>query len=130
MNPAHTRLLVVDDMPTMRKLVIMSCKKVGFVDFLEGKDGSDAYQVLAAASPPVGMILCDWMMPNSNGIDFLKRVRSEERFKNIPFILLTAEAEASQVKEAFALGVTDYIVKPFSVEVLQEKLKKMADKNT
>jgi two-component system chemotaxis response regulator CheY len=118
-----TRILVVDDMLTMRKLVMKSCKDVGFTDFIEAADGAKAWEALTNSNPPVGIIISDWNMPNSSGIDFLKRVRSESRYKALPFLLVTAEAEGHQVVEAVKAGVTEYLIKPFTRDSLETKLK-------
>lgn len=122
MFDTNTRILVVDDMMTMRKLVVKALKEIGFSDFIEASDGAKAWEALTNSEVPVGIIISDWNMPNSTGIDLLKRVRAESRFKELPFILVTAESDAAQVTEAVKAGVTGYIVKPFTVDTLREKL--------
>lgn len=117
-----TRVLIVDDMSTMRKLVTKSCKDIGFADFTEAPDGAKAWEALVAANPPIGLVISDWNMPNCSGLDFLKQVRADARYAKLPFVLLTAEAEQSQVVEAVKAGVTNYIVKPFTTETLKQKL--------
>ena len=117
-----TRVLVVDDMMTMRKIVSRTCKDLGFADITEAPDGQKAWEAVQSAQPPFGLIVSDWNMPNCTGLEFLKRVRADGRFKAIPFVLLTAESEASQVAEALRAGVDNYIVKPFTVEVVRNKL--------
>ena len=121
----NTRILVVDDMMTMRKLIIRSCQEIGFLNFVEAADGAIAWEKLSVANPPIGLIICDWNMPNVSGLEFLKRLRVDERFKDLPFILLTAESEKAQVAEAINSGVTSYIVKPFNTETLRVKLEKV-----
>ena len=115
-------VLVVDDMKTMRKIVIKSLKTVGFKNFVEAEDGQKAWEQLNAAENNVGLIISDWNMPNCSGLDFLKRVRADSRVKTLPFIMLTAESEGEQVVEAVKAGVDNYIIKPFSVDVLKQKL--------
>ncbi len=117
-----TRVLVVDDMMTMRKLVMKALKEIGFTDFLEASDGRIAWETLSGASPAVGLIISDWNMPNATGIDLLKRVRAESKFKHLPFLLVTAEAEKTQVAEALQAGVSNYVIKPFTADILKEKL--------
>lgn len=117
-----TRILIVDDMPSMRKFIAISCKGLGFSDFIEGKNGNDGYEKLVSSNPPVGVVLCDWNMPECTGAEFLKRVRSEPRFKLLPFIMITAEGEKEFVVNAKELGVSAYIVKPFTADQLKEKL--------
>jgi two-component system chemotaxis response regulator CheY len=116
------RVLVVDDMMTMRKLVTKCCKEIGFTDFVEAADGALAFAELEKANPPIGLVISDWNMPNLTGLDFLKKVRADARFKALPFVLVTAEAEQSQVVEAVKAGVTNYVVKPFTAQILKEKL--------
>lgn len=117
-----TRVLVVDDMMTMRKIVARACKDIGFSDITEAADGQKAWEAIQAAAPSIGLVISDWNMPNCTGLDLLKRVRADSRFKKIPFILLTAESEGHQVAEAVKSGVDNYIVKPFTPDLLQKKL--------
>lgn len=117
-----TRVLVVDDMMTMRKLVQKACKDIGFTDFTEASDGAIGWQKIQEANPPIGLIISDWNMPNSTGLDLLKRVRSDSKMAKTPFILVTAEAEQHQILEAVKAGVNNYVTKPFTAEILKEKL--------
>lgn len=117
-----TRVLVVDDMMTMRKIVTKACKDMGFDDITEAADGQKAWEAIQAAEPTIGLVISDWNMPNCTGLDLLKRVRADSRFKKLPFILLTAESEGQQVAEAVKSGVDNYIVKPFTPDLLQKKL--------
>ena len=115
------KVLIVDDMLTMRKIVTKSCRDLGFKNFVEAADGALAWKTLNE-NPDVGLIISDWNMPNMSGLDFLKRVRADSKFAPLPFVLLTAESELEQVKTAVAAGVDNYIVKPFTPSVLQQKL--------
>lgn len=124
MYAPNTRILIVDDMMTMRKLVTKALKELGFSDFAEAPDGAKAWEAFSTASPAFGMIVSDWNMPNATGIDLLKRVRADSRFKSTPFFLVTAEAEKGQVMEALSLGVSGYIVKPFTAEAIRIQLEK------
>lgn len=117
-----TRVLIVDDMKTMLKLVTRSLNELGYTNILEARDGRVAWETLLGANPPVGLIISDWNMPSATGIDLLKRVRAEGQYKHLPFILLTAEAEKTQVAEAVQAGVTNYLVKPFTTPLLREKI--------
>ena len=117
-----TRILVVDDMLTMRKIVTKVCKEIGFTDILEAEDGAKAWEKLEGANPPGGVIISDWNMPNLSGLDFLKKVRADARFAKMPFILVTAEAEQHQVVEAIKAGVSNYVVKPFTADQLKDKI--------
>lgn len=118
----NTHILVVDDMKTMRKLVMKACKDIGFSSFTEAADGAEAWQLLSASDSSIGLVISDWNMPNCTGLDLLKRVRGSSKLKDLPFVLLTAESEASQVHEALRAGVDNYIVKPFTTVSLKEKI--------
>lgn len=119
---SDARILVIDDMTTMRKVVIKSLKEFGFTDFQEASDGNLGWEVLNQSSPPIQLIISDWNMPNCSGLDLLKKIRSDAKFRNLPFILLTAESESHQVMEAVRSGVSNYIVKPFTPPQLKEKI--------
>lgn len=117
-----TRILVVDDMMTMRKLVAKACKEIGFTDITEAADGALAWTAVTEANPSFGLIISDWNMPNCTGLDLLKRVRADSRFGKTPLILVTAEAEQHQILEAAKAGVSQYLMKPFTSESLREKI--------
>ena len=117
-----TRVLVIDDMLTMRKIVMKNLKEMGFTNLTEAADGNLGWAVIEAGNPPVELVISDWNMPNCTGLALLKKVRADARFAKLPFIMLTAEAEAPQVKEAVVSGATNYILKPFTAEVLKQKI--------
>lgn len=116
-----TRILIVDDMMTMRKLVKKALSGMGYMNFDEAEDGQKAWAKLSEFQD-IGLVISDWNMPNCTGLDLLKRVRGDSRLRNMPFILLTAEAEAHQVKDAVVAGVDNYVIKPFTPENLKEKI--------
>jgi len=120
-----TRILVVDDMKTMRVLLRKRLSELGLNNVTEAVDGDPAWKEIEkqlAAGSPFQLIISDWLMPETNGIHLLQRVRSNSKLKATPFIMLTAENEAGAVKEAIAAGVTGYLVKPFTPETFKEKL--------
>lgn len=120
-----TKILVVDDMLTMRKIITKNLKEYGFSKIEEADDGATAWPALEHAlqvNQPFQLVLSDWNMPGMKGIDLLKKVREDARFKKLPFLLITAESEKSQVIEAIKLDVSDYIVKPFTAQHLKDKL--------
>ena len=117
-----TRILICDDMMTMRKLVSKVCKDLGFKDITETADGLLGWAALTQADPPIGLIISDWNMPNCSGLDFLKKVRADPKFQKLPFVMVTAEAEQHQILEAVKSGVSNYVMKPFTAETLKEKL--------
>ncbi|MCB9073580.1 MAG: response regulator [Bdellovibrionaceae bacterium] len=122
MFASTTKVLIVDDMSTMRKLVLKACNQLGLVNVEQAEDGVKAWEKIAASPEPFGLIISDWNMPNCTGIDLLKRVRSTANTKDTPFVLLTAERDTAQVKEAVEAGVDNYIVKPFNQETFAEKI--------
>jgi two-component system chemotaxis response regulator CheY len=100
---------------------------LGFSDFSEAEDGVLAWDALVAAGG-YDFIVSDWNMPNMTGIDFLRKVRADPRFKDTPFLLITAEAKRSQILEAAEAGVNGYIVKPFTAATLNEKIQKIFER--
>lgn len=125
-----TRILVVDDMMTMRKIVSKVCKELGFTDLTEAADGTLAWEAINSASPSFGLVISDWNMPNCSGLDLLKRVRADSRFGKMPFVLVTAETEQHQIKEAITAGVSSYVIKPFTSDTLKQKLEQVHAKLT
>ena len=122
------RVLVVDDFPTMRRIVKNILKQIGFENIDEAENGKDAFKKLKSGD--YGLVVSDWNMPVMDGLEFLKNVRNDSQLKDIPFLMVTAEAEKEKVIEAIKAGVDNYIVKPFTGEVLKEKLEKIAQKKT
>lgn len=120
------KVLVVDDFPTMRRIVKNLLKQIGFENIDEAENGEDAFRKLQASE--YGLVVSDWNMPVMDGLQLLKAVRSDPKLKEIPFLMVTAEAEKEKVIEAIKSGVDNYIVKPFTGEVLKEKLEKIAQK--
>lgn len=125
-----TRVLILDDMMTMRKIVSRACKEIGFTDIIEAADGALGWQALTQSTPPVGLVMSDWNMPNCTGLELLKRVRGDKRFTHLPFVLVTAEAEQHQIVEAVSAGVSGYIVKPFNAAALKHALEGVHQKIT
>lgn len=119
----NMKVLVVDDFATMRRIVKGVLKQLGFTQTIEAEDGSAALAELKKQS--VGLIVSDWNMPKMTGLDFLKAVRADDSLKGIPFIMLTAEGQKENVLEAVKAGVSNYIVKPFTLETFSEKLEKV-----
>jgi len=121
----NMKVLIVDDLPMMRKMLRYLLKQIGFTNIIEADGGKSAMKMLK--NEKVDLIMCDWNMPEIKGIDILNKVRSDDELKNIPFIMITCEAKKKTVEEAIKAKVTDYVVKPFSGEAISEKLKKIFD---
>jgi two-component system chemotaxis response regulator CheY len=120
----NMKILVVDDFPTMRRIVKTLFRQNGFTNFIEAEDGAQGYDTLKK-NPDVEFIVSDWNMPNMTGIEFLKAVRADPKFKHLPFLMVTAEAEKENIIEAVKSGVSNYVVKPFTGQTLAEKLAKI-----
>jgi two-component system chemotaxis response regulator CheY len=124
-NP-KMKILIVDDFPTMRRIVKNLLKQLGYENIEEAEDGIQAYSKLK--NNGFEFIVCDWNMPNMDGFELLKRIKSDPELRDIPFLMVTAEAEKEKVIEAIKAGVSNYIVKPFTAEVLKEKIDKILEK--
>jgi two-component system chemotaxis response regulator CheY len=125
MFKTNTKFLIVDNFGTMRKIVKKALADLGYANSFEATDGLNAYQLFAEHSKsgdPFEFVISDWNMPNMSGIDLLKKCRSEDQFKTLPFMLVTAQSEQTQILEAAKAGVTEYVIKPFSREMLESKL--------
>jgi len=113
-------ILIVDDFNTMRRLVRNCLKQLGFENVSEAEDGAIALTKLQAGE--FKFIISDWNMPNMMGIDLLKAVRADPKLKGTPFLIVTAEAQKENIIEAAKAGVSNYIFKPFTADLLQQKL--------
>lgn len=114
------KILIVDDFATMRQIVKKSLRQLGFDNITEAVDGNDALNKLKADE--YKFIVSDWNMPNMMGIDLLKAIRSDDKLKQLPFLMVTAEAQKENIIEAAKAGVSQYIIKPFTVDALQQKI--------
>lgn len=126
MFPPETRILIIDDMPSIRDIVRTTLKGLGFKNIQEAADGEDGLNAMLRAVGPttsIQLVISDWNMPKMKGIELLKQVRATAQWQDLPFILLTSEAERDQVTEAVLAGVSQYIVKPFSSKIFENKLK-------
>jgi len=117
------KFLVVDDFSTMRRIVKNILKQLGYEDIEEAEDGVNAYTKLKNGG--FGLVVSDWNMPNMDGMQLLKKIRNDPELKDTPFLMVTAEAEKHKVVEAIKAGVNNYIVKPFTAELLKEKMDKI-----
>jgi len=127
-----TRVLVVDDLKTMRKILANTLHAAGLPLTVEADDGSTAWALIEESvqkNEAFGLIICDWNMPQMPGIELLKRVRELEATKETPFIIVTAEAEQKKILEAIRLGVSNYVVKPISPAIFLEKLTAVYNKH-
>jgi two-component system chemotaxis response regulator CheY len=122
----NMKILVVDDMSTMRRIIKNILKQLGFSNMDEAENGQEALQKLRAES--FGFVVSDWNMPVMPGIELLRAIRADENLKHIPVLMVTAEAQKENLIEAIQAGVNNYVVKPFTAETMQEKINKIFNK--
>ena len=125
---ADIKILVVDDMSTMRKIIKNMLGQIGFTNITEADDGATAWPLMEKATAdgiPYEFIVSDWNMPQMSGLDLLKKVRATPGLEKLPFLMITAEAEQGNVVIAVKAGVSNFIVKPISPAVLKEKIDKI-----
>ncbi|HEV2971596.1 MAG TPA: response regulator [Pirellulales bacterium] len=116
------KVLLVDDSSTMRKIILRSLAAVGIPEAVEAGDGNEA--LARFGEQPFDLVLTDWNMPNKSGIELTRDIRATG--SKVPVFMITTEAEKGRVIEAIQAGISDYLVKPFTAEVLREKLSKLA----
>ncbi len=120
-------VMVVDDFATMRRIVKNILRDMEFKEIFEAENGAEALGLLKANK--VDLIVSDWNMPVMTGIELLKQVRADEKYKALPFLLVTAEAQKENIMEAIKAKVSNYIVKPFTPATLAEKIAKIIPQN-
>ena len=115
------KILSADDSVMIRRVIKNAVDVLGF-EFLEAKDGQEAIEVLEKEYTNVGLVLLDWNMPRLTGIEVLKKIKADGRFKAIPVMMVTTEVERAKVVEAISAGAKNYVMKPFSHEDLIAKI--------
>lgn len=117
---AEINILINDDSGIMRKIIRGHLVKLGYKDVIEASNGTEALTKLSEEK--IDLILCDWNMPEMNGLQFVQEVKAKEDYQNIPIIMLTTVTTQDEVLAALKAGATSYIVKPFKPEDLKEKI--------
>ncbi|MBI3090186.1 MAG: chemotaxis response regulator CheY [Candidatus Tectomicrobia bacterium] len=123
MPDTNMRILSVDDFSTMRRIIKNILKQLGFHNVVEADDGMAALEMLRKEK--IDFVISDWNMPKMTGIELLKAIRADESLKQIPLLMVTAEAQRQNVIEAAKAGANNYIVKPFTAETLKDKIEKI-----
>ena len=118
-------VLVVDDMSAMRKILKTLLSQLGFKNIDEAEDGKQALEKLKQNPDKYGLVITDWNMPNMTGIELVQAIRSDEKLKHLPVLMVTAEAKKENVLMAIKAGVNNYIVKPFTAETLKQKIEQI-----
>jgi len=123
MTDKNLRFLVVDDFSTMRRIIRNLLKDLGFNNVEEAEDGAMALKKLRDGD--FDFVVSDWNMPNMDGLTMLQNVRADDALKDIPVLMVTAEAKKENIIAAAQAGASGYIVKPFTAATLDEKLNKI-----
>lgn len=115
------KFLVVDDSVTMRRIVNNSLKTLGYTDVVEASDGKDALSKLAADAS-INFVITDWNMPVMSGLELSQAIRGDAKMSNIPILMVTTRGVKEDIVQALQAKVNNYVVKPFTPQVLKEKL--------
>jgi two-component system chemotaxis response regulator CheY len=116
------KCLVVDDSATMRRIVVNALKTVGFTDTAEASNGAEALQLLDGS---IGLVITDWNMPVMGGLDLVKQLRGRLETAALPILMVTTRSVRDDILQALQAGISSYIVKPFTPQVLKEKIDQM-----
>ncbi len=116
----NMNVLIVDDYKTMLRIIKNLLNQIGFANVDEATDGTMALEKISQKE--YGLVISDWNMEPMSGFELLKQVRAEDKTKELPFIMITAESKTENVIEAKKAGVSNYIVKPFNANVLKDKI--------
>jgi two-component system chemotaxis response regulator CheY len=116
-----TKILSVDDSSIIRKIIRSSVEVLNYT-LLEASSGNEALSVLAKEHESIKLILLDWNMPGMNGLEFLKIVKKDNLYRNIPVMMVTTEGEKENIVKAVQAGVSNYLLKPFTSEELTKKV--------
>lgn len=123
MLDTKAKILVVDDFSTMRRIVKNILKQLGYENLDEAEDGQQALSKLKGGS--YDFVVTDWNMPNMTGLELCSAIRADDSLKEVPVLFVTAEAQKENIIQAVQAGASNYIVKPFTAEVLKEKMEKI-----
>ena len=118
------KFLVVDDSVTMRRIVVNSLKTIGHNEFVEAGDGREALTKLHA-DDSINFVITDWNMPDVSGLELVKSIRSDDKFGTIPILMVTTRGLKEDILEALQAKVNNYVVKPFTPQVLKEKIEQI-----
>jgi len=122
----NMKILIVDDFSTMRRIIKNLLRDLGFTNTVEADDGTTALPILQGGT--IDFLVTDWNMPGMTGIELLRAVRTDEKLKTIPVLMVTAEAKRDQIIAAAQAGVNGYVVKPFTAVALKEKIEKIFER--
>lgn len=118
------KALVIDDSKAMRLILARSLTHLGY-EVCMAKDGQDALELLERETPDLSLLLVDWNMPNMDGLEFVKRLRANSLYASVPLMMVTTETEVDQMVKALEAGANEYVMKPFTDDVIEGKLRLM-----
>ena len=118
------KFLIVDDSVTMRRIVVNSLRNIGYDNFVEANEGKEAIEKLVADNQ-INFVITDWNMPGVSGLDLVKSLRSNQKFANLPILMVTTRGVKEDIIEALQAKVSNYIVKPFTPNILKEKIEQI-----
>jgi two-component system chemotaxis response regulator CheY len=117
-----TRALILDDSLSVRRVLAKILLSVG-IESVQASDGADGLKLVEEQGGSLGLVLADWNMPGMDGIEFVRRFRAQAQYLHVPVIMVTTETEIAQMMEALAAGANEYLMKPFTPEMLAAKLR-------
>ena len=115
------KFLVVDDSVTMRRIVVNSLKNLGYNDYVEAGDGKEALDKLGGDSS-INFVITDWNMPVLSGLELVKTIRGDDKISSLPVLMVTTRGVKEDIIEALQAKVNNYVVKPFTPQILKEKI--------
>lgn len=121
-----SKAMVVDDSRTIRMILGKTLRDLGY-QTVEAQNGLDAWETLSSGKESVQLILLDWNMPEMTGIEFLRKLRADHRFDAVKLMMVTTETQAEQMIEALEAGANEYVMKPFTREIIADKLRLMGE---
>ena len=121
-----TNILLIDDDDCSRDILKSMLEEMGLSKISEAEKGTDGLEQLRSDESKYDLVLCDWQMPGLTGLELLKMIRSDDKLKKLPFIMVTGVGDVEYIQDAIKSGVSDYIVKPIDMNVLQTKLSKLS----
>ncbi|MCU0226946.1 MAG: response regulator [Bryobacterales bacterium] len=119
-----SQAMVVDDSRTIRRILTRTLQDIGY-HTVEAGNGLEAWEMLECLESPLDLILLDWNMPEMNGLQFLRKLRADRRFDDIKLMMVTTETQAEQMLEALEAGANEYVMKPFTRDIIEDKLRLM-----
>jgi two-component system chemotaxis response regulator CheY len=117
-----SKAMVIDDSRSIRMILGKMLTEMGY-EVSQAANGKEALAAVEQETEPLSLVLVDWNMPEMNGLEFIKNFRANARFASVPLLMVTTETEIEQVQNALAAGANEYVMKPFTKEVISDKLR-------